>query len=421
MHAWTRPEIPVLSASSGTVHLQDSQSGMRLPLTPVDGVARVYACGITPYDATHLGHAFTYLAVDLLNRALLDCGFEVRYAQNVTDVDDPLLERANEIGVDWEDLAADQTELFRADMAALRVIPPAPYLGVAESMDLIVALLQRLDGAARLYQVDDPEYPDWYFEITGLDLGSLSLADAVATFAERGGDPDRPGKRHPLDCLVWRMARPGEPAWNSPLGAGRPGWHIECAALSLDALGAAFDVQAGGSDLAFPHHPMCAAEVTALTGEPFARSYLHTGMVALGGEKMSKSLGNLLFVSVLMVEGFDPMAIRLALLGHHYSTDWEFTTSDLTIAERRVAVWRQAFAADAAAPSEPVIAGLRAALRDDLDAPRALLLVDEWATSAGSGDPAAPAAVAEAVDALLGVRLAPLDNPPADEPVRMPR
>ncbi|MEN0071647.1 MAG: cysteine--1-D-myo-inosityl 2-amino-2-deoxy-alpha-D-glucopyranoside ligase, partial [Propionicimonas sp.] len=303
MRSWPRPEIPVLPASPGTVHLQDSRSGMRMAVAPLDGVARVYACGITPYDATHLGHAFTYVAVDLLNRALLDCGYGLRFVQNVTDVDDPLLERAGLTGVDWEDLAADQTDLFRADMTALRVVPPEPYLGVVESMDRIVGLLRRLDGAGRLYQVDDPEFPDWYFEVSGLDLAGLSLADAVATFAERGGDPDRAGKRNPLDCLVWRLARPGEPAWSSPFGAGRPGWHVECTALSVDTLGPAFDVQAGGNDLAFPHHPMCAAEATALTGELLARTYLHTGMVGLSGEKMSKSLGNLVFVSILMVEG----------------------------------------------------------------------------------------------------------------------
>jgi L-cysteine:1D-myo-inositol 2-amino-2-deoxy-alpha-D-glucopyranoside ligase len=408
-------------ASPGTVHLWDSRSGRRRAVRPVDGLARVYACGITPYDATHLGHAFTYLAVDLLNRALLDCGHQLRFVQNVTDVDDPLLERATQTGVDWEDLAADQIDLFRADMTALRVVPPTHYLGVVESIDGIVGLLQRLAAAGRLYQVDDPEYPDWYFEVDGVHLAGLAQDAALETFAERGGDPDRPGKRHPLDCLAWRLARPGEPAWSSPFGDGRPGWHVECTALAVDTLGAAFDVQAGGSDLAFPHHPMCAAQATALTGEPFARTYLHTGMVGLSGEKMSKSLGNLVFVSILMVEGFDPMAIRLALLAHHYRGDWEFTTADLTIAERRLAVWRRALGSAAAPPAADVVEGIRAALRDDLDAPRALAVVDQWAADAGTGDPDAPAAVAAAVDALLGVRVAPLDVEAGDEPVRMPR
>lgn len=415
MRAWPPPAVPSLPPLAGTVHLHDSLSGTRLPVIPAGGVARVYACGITPYDATHLGHAFTYLAVDLLNRALLDCGHDLRYVQNVTDVDDPLLERATATGVDWTDLAIEQTDVFRADMAALRVVPPEPYLGVVENLPLIVSTLQDLERAGRLYRLDDPEHPDWYFDVTGVDLAGLSLTDAVATFAERGGDPDRAGKRNPLDCLAWRAARDGEPAWQSPFGPGRPGWHVECTALAVAALGAAFDVQAGGNDLAFPHHPMCAAQATALTGEPFARSYLHAGMVGLGGEKMSKSLGNLVFVSNLIVEGFDPMAVRVALLNHHYRSDWEFTTADLTVAERRLKVWRQAFAAPAGAPAAPVVEAMRHAVRDDLDAPRALALVDEWAARTDGNDPSAPALVATAVDALLGVWTAgAVDAPAAD-------
>ena len=377
---------------------------MRVPVAPARKLARVYACGITPYDATHLGHAFTYLGVDLLNRALLDTGQEVRYVQNVTDVDDPLLERAEATGADWRELAEQQTDLFRTDMTALRVLPPDPYLGVVESLDVIIDYLQRLRTAGGLYQVDDPDYPDWYCDMTAAELGGLTAAEALAVFAERGGDPDRPGKRNPLDCLVWRLARPGEPAWESPLGTGRPGWHIECAAIAVSTLGAAFDVQAGGSDLAFPHHPMCAAEATAITGEPFARSYLHAGMVGFDGEKMSKSRGNLVFVSSLLVEGFDPMAIRLALLSHHYRDDWEFGYPELDAAQRRLAIWRTAFEAPAGPGAAALLTGIRGALRDDLDAPRALALMDEWAGAAGEGDPQAPAQVAAIVDALLGVR-----------------
>lgn len=373
--------------------------------------ARVYACGITPYDATHLGHAFTYLGVDLLNRALLDTGHELSYVQNVTDVDDPLLERAEATGADWRALAEQQTELFRTDMTALRVVPPEPYLGVVESLDVIVDFLLRLQRAGRVYQLDDPEYPDWYCDTTGAELAGLTLPEALATFAERGGDPDRAGKRNPLDCLVWRQARPGEPAWESPFGLGRPGWHIECTAIAVSTLGAAFDVQAGGSDLAFPHHPMCAAEATAVTGQPFAQSFLHAGMVGFDGEKMSKSRGNLVFVSSLLAEGFDPMAIRLALLAHHYREDWEFGYPELDAAQRRLDRWRTALATPAGPDAAVLLAAVRAALRDDLDAPRALLAMDDWAAAAGAGDPSAPAQVTAILDALLGVR--PDDRGPA--------
>jgi L-cysteine:1D-myo-inositol 2-amino-2-deoxy-alpha-D-glucopyranoside ligase len=229
--------------------------------------------------------------------------------------------------------------------------------------------------------------------------------EAEALFAERGGDPDRPGKRHPLDSLVWRQQRPGEPAWDSSLGRGRPGWHVECAAIATGALGAAFDVQAGGCDLAFPHHPMCALAAEELTGQPFARTYLHVGLVGLDGEKMSKSRGNLLFVSSMLAQGSDPMTLRLLLLAHHYRRDWEFSSGDLAEAEHRRSSWQQAFAREAGAPGEPVLAAVRAALRDDLDTPRALAAVDSWAQSGPGADAAAPRLVAAAVDTLLGIRI----------------
>jgi L-cysteine:1D-myo-inositol 2-amino-2-deoxy-alpha-D-glucopyranoside ligase len=407
MRAWPRPDLGTLPATPGVVRLHDSYSGERRPVQPTDGVARVYACGITPYDATHLGHAFSYLAVDTLLRTLLDAGTGVRYAQNVTDIDDPLLERATATGVDWEDLAADQIELYRGDLTALRLLPPDDLRGVVESMDEILAFLERMRAAGLIYQVPDPAHPDWYFGTGDLDLAALGMDDdeAEALFAERGGDPDRPGKRHPLDSLVWRQQRPGEPAWDSSLGRGRPGWHVECAAIATGALGAAFDVQAGGCDLAFPHHPMCALAAEELTGQPFARTYLHVGLVGLDGEKMSKSRGNLLFVSSMLAQGSNPMTLRLLLLAHHYRRDWEFSSGDLAEAEHRRSSWQQAFAREAGAPGEPVLAAVRAALRDDLDTPRALAAVDSWAQSGPGADAAAPRLVAAAVDTLLGIRI----------------
>ncbi|SJN30380.1 L-cysteine:1D-myo-inosityl 2-amino-2-deoxy-alpha-D-glucopyranoside ligase MshC [Luteococcus japonicus LSP_Lj1] len=379
---------------------------------PEQGTARLYVCGITPYDATHLGHANTYVTFDLLNRVWRDLGLQVRYAQNVTDVDDPLLERAAATGQDWTELAQDQTQLFRTDMEALRVLPPDAYVGAVESIPQVVALLESMKDSATLYQVDDPDYPDWYFRCEMApgfgQVGNLDEQQMVTRFTEMGGDPQRPGKHHPLDCLVWRMERPGEPAWESSLGRGRPGWHIECTAIALDALGKHFDVQGGGSDLAFPHHEMCAAEGSVATGEPFAQVYLHSGMVALDGEKMSKSKGNLELVSRLRAQGHDPMAIRLALLGHHYRSNWEWTAEDLATAEQRLAIWREAVGLDAALDARPVIEQARTALRTDMDAPAALAAIDAWAQASlalDGDDHEAPGHIAAFADAVLGIAL----------------
>jgi len=332
----------------------------------------------------------------------------VRYAQNITDVDDPLLERAAATGVDWVDLAEQQIELYRTDMAALRVLPPEPFTGVVESLDIVTDLISVLHDEQAVYQVPDPEYPDWYFSVTKasnlMDGTGISMLEAEQVFAERGGDPERPGKRHRLDCLVWRQERPGEPAWDSWLGRGRPGWHIECTAIALDALGTDFDVQAGGSDLSFPHHPMCAAEARVATGHPFAKVFLHAGMVGLDGRKMSKSLGNLVFVSRLLADGTDPMAIRLALLAHHYRSDWEYSPAALEAAKARLDRWREAVSAGTGADVTATLDAVRAHLRHDLDAPAALAAIDEWAAATGD-DTQAPRQVRDLVDALLGIAL----------------
>lgn len=411
MRAWESVAVPVLPGAGGDpVEIYDSLTGSVHPVGPADGTARLYTCGITPYDATHLGHAFTYVAVDLLVRAWRDAGLAVRYAQNVTDVDDPLLERAAATGVDWRRLADEQVELYRQDMAALRVLPPEELSGVVENLGLVTDLIDRLRDLRAVYQVPDPQHPDWYFSVTStshlLQGAGISVLEAEKVFAERGGDPERPGKRHRLDCLVWRQERPGEPAWDSWLGRGRPGWHIECTAIALDRLGADFDVQAGGSDLAFPHHPMCAAEARVVTGEPFAGAFLHAGMVALDGHKMSKSLGNLVFVSRLREQGVDPMAIRLVLLAQHYRSDWEYREDQLGLAEARLDRWRRALSVAAGPDAAATLAEVRSAMRADLDAPRALAAVDDWVERClgeGGDNAAAPALVREVVDALLGV------------------
>ena len=399
MRSWSGPDVPSVGGSAPELRVHDTRTGALVASTPT-GVARLYVCGITPYDATHLGHAATYLAFDLLQRQWLDRGLDVVYTQNVTDVDDPLLERAHDTGEDWAALAERETQLFREDMEAMGMLPPHHYVGAVESIDLVVDLVERLGDS--VYSVDDDLYFDvhadpGFGQVSGLDDDAM-----LAVFGERGGDPDRPGKKHPLDCLLWQAARAGEPSWESRLGRGRPGWHIECAAIALEHLGTDFDVQGGGSDLVFPHHEMSASEATVATGEPFAQAYVHAGMVALHGEKMSKSKGNLELVSRLREDGHDPMAIRLALLAHHYRSDWEWTDAELVGAEERLARWRTAATRPTTPTAHELIVRLRAALADDLDAPAALAAIDTWASEEGNDDDGA--LVAEAVDALLGVR-----------------
>ncbi|MEU4605379.1 cysteine--1-D-myo-inosityl 2-amino-2-deoxy-alpha-D-glucopyranoside ligase [Kribbella sp. NPDC023972] len=406
MQAWTKPDIPVVPGPARRLRLYDTASGGPVEVPPADGgTARMYVCGITPYDATHMGHAATYVTFDLINRLWRDAGYDVHYTQNITDVDDPLLERAAATGVDWTDLAEQEIQLFRDDMTALRVIPPQNYVGVVESVDLVAAAIEELQRAGAVYSVDG----DLYFAVKADPaFGNVSGYDREtmrALFAERGGDPDRPGKQDPLDSLLWRHERPGEPAWDSALGRGRPGWHVECSAIALEHLGMTFDIQGGGSDLIFPHHEMSASGAQVATGKyPFARAYVHQAMVGLDGEKMSKSKGNLVLVSKERLAGADPMAIRLALLAHHYRTDWFWTSSELLDAQERLDVWRGAVTRGSGPDGTAAIDAVRAALTNDLDTVAALSAIDTWAEANGD-DAEAPALVAQAVDALLGVKL----------------
>ena len=406
MQSWPATDVPTLPAADPhpVLRLHDAARRGLVEVRP-EGVARLYVCGITPYDATHLGHAATYLAFDTLVRVWRDAGLQVRYAQNVTDIDDPLLERAARDGEDWQALAARETERFRGDMTALRVLPPDDYVGAVEAMPEIADAVARLRDAGLAYEVDG----DLYFPVGAAPrFGAVSGLDRdamLALFAERGGDPDRTGKKDPLDALLWRAERPGEPAWDSPLGRGRPGWHVECAAIALDRLGPQVDVQGGGSDLVFPHHEHSALEAEALSGaEPFAGAYVHAGMVGYQGEKMSKSLGNLVFVSALRADGVDPAALRLALLDAHYRSDREWTDGLLERAAERLASWRSAVRRSTAEDGAVLVQRLREALADDLDTPRALAAVDAWAAAEGD-DPGAPALARDAVDALLGIDL----------------
>ncbi|HEY7174255.1 MAG TPA: cysteine--1-D-myo-inosityl 2-amino-2-deoxy-alpha-D-glucopyranoside ligase, partial [Micromonosporaceae bacterium] len=365
------------------------------------------------YDATHLGHAATMIAFDVINRVWRDNRLGVVYVQNVTDIDDPLLERANRDGEDWIVLAMRETALFREDMEALRILAPTYYVGAVESIPGIADhVVDLLDGGAA-YRLDDGT-GDVYFDVSvdprfGYE-SNLDRPQMLAFFGERGGDPDRPGKRDALDALLWRGARDGEPAWSGgPLGPGRPGWHIECAAIALGLLGARIDVQGGGNDLLFPHHEMSAAHAETLTGEvPFASHYVHAGMIGLDGEKMSKSRGNLVFVSRLRADHVESMAVRLALLADHYLDDRDWTDDLLKTAEQRLSRWREAVDAPAGPTGTDLLAAVRGRLSDGLDTPGALAAVDDWADATLGGDrsdPEAPALVGRIVDALLGVAL----------------
>jgi len=399
------------------VRVRDTSTGDLVVAAPGPD-ATLYVCGITPYDATHLGHAATYVAFDLLVRGWLDEGKHVRYASNVTDVDDPLLERAEATGVDWRELAADQTALYLEDMTALGVVPPDVYTGAVESVPDVVGAVAAMvaDGTAYVVGVPDPRGEgagDVYAAVSADpafgQVARLDRDEMLALFGERGGDPARPGKRDALDPLLWRAARPGEPCWDGgDLGPGRPGWHIECAVIARDGIGLPFDVQGGGSDLRFPHHEMSTSHARLLDAGHGARVHVHTGMVGLHGEKMSKSLGNLVLVSRLRADGIDAMAVRLAILDHHYASDWEWTDAVLDAAQVRLERWRAAVSGNGGPAVEETLAEIRAAVAEDLDAPRALRAVDAWAARAEAGDESqvgAPGVLARAVNTLLGVRL----------------
>ncbi|WP_068424720.1 cysteine--1-D-myo-inosityl 2-amino-2-deoxy-alpha-D-glucopyranoside ligase [Piscicoccus intestinalis] len=427
MRSWSSPAVPDLSDhGTGTPpRVYDSSRRGLAVLGPglVDSAraddphapAGLYVCGITPYDATHMGHAATYVTFDVLHRVLLDGGRPVRYAQNITDVDDPLLERAERDGIDWRDLAAREIALFGDDMAALRVIAPGGYCGVVESMDSIAAGVRQLLDSGAAYEVpaDDAQAPgsaDVYLDLARCprfgEVSGWTREQMLEVYADRGGDPDRAGKRDPLDPLLWRAARAGEPSWEAAgLPAGRPGWHIECTCIAVDHLGTAFDVQGGGIDLVFPHHEMSGVQAESLYGAgSFARVYMHQEMVGLDGSKMSKSKGNLVLVSTLRAEGVDPMAIRLVLLDHHYRTPWDWTADALQSAQQRLAAWRAGVETVSADQAQRLLVDVRELLSDDLDTPAALAAVDACML-ARDGDGSGARLARETVDALLGVEL----------------
>lgn len=379
---------------------------------PMKDEYRMYVCGVTPYDATHLGHAATYLTFDLVNRYLLAMGKQVHFVENVTDVDDPLLERAHRDHVDWQDLAHSQIDLFRSDMSDLHVIPPAHYIGVIESIPLIVRSIQKLKDKGAIYQVDN----DLYFSVrTDEKFGSrshLSQSQMLEISAERGGDPTRVGKHDPLDALVWLQQRPDEPGWPSTFGVGRPGWHIECCAIALSYLSSdqeddyLIDIQGGGSDLIFPHHEIGASQARVLGDKEYARIYMYAGMIGLDGEKMSKSRGNLVFLSQLVNDGVDPMAIRIALLSEKYSTDRMWQSKKLDSATKFLDRLRLLLSRPEVAPTDPVIQKIIDSLAHDLDTPAAFKVIAKWCDETENGsEGGSPGELARAIDLLLGIAI----------------
>ena len=412
MQSWPIPSFRPVPGDAAQLRLYDSANQTIAPVEVAGDTATMYVCGITPYDSTHLGHAATYLTFDLIYRAFLDAGKKVHYVQNITDVDDPLFERAERDGVDWRELGTSQIELFRSDMELLSVFPPQDYVGAMEAVDEIVEMVQKLLDAGAAYVVDDPDYPDIYASIEATEQfgyeSNYSAAEMQTFFAERGGDPDRPGKKNPLDALIWRAHREGEPAWESPFGPGRPGWHIECSAIATNRLGSTFDIQGGGSDLKFPHHEFSAAHAEAALGvDRMAKFYVHTGMIGLDGVKMSKSLGNLVFVHKLVGAGEEPSAIRLGVFAGHYRDERDWSDEVLEEAKHRLSAWREAVATPGSmAGAQGVVAKLRAAIANDLDTPAALAAVDKWSQAErGTDEEGAGDLVRTALNSLLGVQV----------------
>lgn len=413
MNSWAKVAIPPLASrfQLPQLSLWDTAQSKSHPVDRKN-LYRVYVCGITPYDATHLGHAATYLTFDLVNRYLLATGAQVRFVQNITDIDDPLLERATRDGVDWRVLAQSQIDLFRGDMVNLHILPPDHYVGVVEAMNLVEESIATLEEGGSTYFVDK----DLYFRVRAdKDFGTrshLTQDRMLEIFAERGGDPQRVGKEDPLDALLWLAHREGEPSWPSSHGEGRPGWHIECCAIALHFLQpdeesvTSIDIQGGGSDLIFPHHEMSAAQGRILQGRDFASHYVHAGMIGLDGVKMSKSLGNLVFVSKLVAEGRDPMAIRWALMEEHYSQDRSWSEDLLISAEEWLVRVRRALSMMESAPTDDVIKEIISAQADNLDTPRALAAIKKWVIdSENSSNGGSPGELSRAMDSLLGIAL----------------
>ncbi len=408
--AWPNPALSKLPVTFPHLTLHATNGPIEIP---PKSSQRMYVCGITPYDATHLGHAATYLTFDLINRFIRVSGGTINFVENITDIDEPLLERATRDSIDWQSLAQNETDLFASDMEALRIFAPNWFVPATQIMDLVDQAITAMDSNGYVYSLEG----DLYFRTSKfLDQLPYSLEESISIFRERGGDPDRIGKEHPLDAVLWIANRDGEPGWNSSHGFGRPGWHIECAVISLRYLvgsdfihgdptrSALIDIQGGGNDLIFPHHFMSGIQVKAMTGQKFARGYVHTGLIGLNGEKMSKSRGNLVFVSKLLSSGIDPVVIRFALLRDHYASDRMWSEAILDQATTDVARIRAALARNEVAPTSDVVSAIIASIANDLDTPSAFKAIFDWVDATENGQiGGSTGEIARALDNVLGL------------------
>ncbi len=396
------------------------------PVTSNDGIFRMYVCGITPYDTTHLGHAFTFMYFDVLARYLEFLGHRTITVQNVTDIDDDILRRAKQVGMAWDELAQQEMAKYQADMQAINIRPPDYYPRATQEIAKIQEIVADLLAKGYAYERNGSVYYDIHHDPEFGELGHMDYPEMLSVANQRGNYPDDPNKRDPLDFVLWQAAKPDEPTWNSPWGPGRPGWHIECSAMSMRYLGNQVDIHSGGADLIFPHHTCEIAQSEHYSEvRPFVRYWFHVAMVRLGGEKMSKSLGNMLFIHDL-IKTYSADAIRIFLLSHHYRAEWDADNADAELrdAEAMIARWQAALdtpPAGSASGEEldplPYEAAFGDAMDDDLNTRQAIDDLDDLA-DAISGTAQAGGAVSKAQVALrtlggvLGLRLASHSSQP---------
>jgi L-cysteine:1D-myo-inositol 2-amino-2-deoxy-alpha-D-glucopyranoside ligase len=408
MISWPQIHQPDIEVKLKPLILNDSKQGMVQVRN--SRFFSMYVCGITPYDATHLGHAATYIAFDLINRYLKLEHTSVHFVENITDIDDPLFERASRDSIDWKTLAQSQISLFTEDMCALKILPPDDFVRVTDSINLVIEFIKMLQKKGYVYEISG----DFYFA-SSVFLSDLPIpqAEAVEIFAQRGGDPTREGKVHPLDPILWLKNKDQEPGWESPFGFGRPGWHVECTAIALDYLDRneedyVIDLQGGGNDLLFPHHFMSAQLIKAATGRDFAKFYIHTGLVGYEGEKMSKSKGNLEFVSRLIKQGVDPVVIRWALIRNHYQSYREWNVGLLQNSVSEVDLIRKALAKSEVSPVDELIEEIISALSNNLQTQVVTDLIIAWARNSLAGDDSTSfkndsGKLSRVLDSLLGL------------------